>query len=76
MAKMLLKSGDAPWLAHVGQYHPSGLIHCSRDYHQKYSVDHVVECSEISAHGLENEICPVKTGTERLLVSGQNRGLI
>ena len=44
----------------VGQYHSSGLIHCPGHYHQKYSVDHVVECSEISAHGLENEICPVK----------------
>ena len=44
----------------VGQYHSSGLIHCPGHYHQKYSVDHVVECSEISTHGLEKEICPVK----------------
>ena len=73
---MLLESGNGPWGTHDGQYHSSDLIHCTRDSHQKYSVDHVVECSEISAHGLENEICPVKTGTKRLLVAGQNRGPI
>ena len=56
----LLESGNSPWGTHVGQYHSSGLIHCPGHYHRKYSVDHVVECSEISAHGLEKEICPAK----------------
>ena len=57
---MLLESGNGPWGTHVGQYHSSDLIHCTRDSHQKYSVDDVAECSEISTHGLENESCPVK----------------
>ena len=60
MGREVLESGNSPWGTQAGQYHSSGLIHCPGHYHQKYSVDHVVECSEISAHGLEKEICPAK----------------
>ena len=57
---MLLERGNSPWGTHDGQYHSSELIHCTRGCQQKYSVDNVAECSEISTHGLENEICTVK----------------
>ena len=73
---MLLENGNGPWGTHDGQCHSSDLIHCTRDSHQKYSVDDVAECSEISTHGLERRDLPGQTGTERLLVAGQNRGHI